>query len=327
MVVVEFVLLVALFLGLPWAVEASFITTMSLSKATLFFDFRHIPYATGVHRIHKPPPLFSIEHVDPPSMTPNKTAILFTCSTACLRSVKVRMFTSRPDESNLFFFKDNRAVYGVRLAVAPLRAFDSHRLRMDVTLFEDGHALLPMMMLIESMQVWERFFFGRPCLIPYVHRPSARHRPPTLTSSSTVAPCSVARTTATTSGSWPSALLGSTVRRSSEENIPLKSRVLLCLLKYAYTFLLLNLEMSLVDTCSDMPALITGRYFCLKFNFQILNNLLSSKLHVLWIQSFNRKIIRPGSTKDFQAECTIQARFKIPKPNSLLRANLYYASI
>lgn len=161
MVVVEFVLLVALFLGLPWAVEASFITTMSLSKATLFFDFRHIPYATGVHRIHKPPPLFSIEHVDPPSMTPNKTAILFTCSTACLRSVKVRMFTSRPDESNLFFFKDNRAVYGVRLAVAPLRAFDSHRLRMDVTLFEDGHAirnLLPMMMLIESMQVWERFF-------------------------------------------------------------------------------------------------------------------------------------------------------------------------
>ena len=160
--IIQFFLLLCLLFSLPQAVEANaaFIipTAMSLSKASLTFDFRRIPYAAGIHRIHQPPPLFTIEHVDPPSMTPNKTAILFTCSTACLRGARVRMFTSRPDESNLFFFKDNRAMYGVRLSVAPTRAFESHRMQVDVTFFENGGALrnlVPMVMLVESLQAFK----------------------------------------------------------------------------------------------------------------------------------------------------------------------------
>ncbi len=157
--IVEFALALFLLLNLPLSVEAAFLSPrmMSLSKATLFFDFRRVPYAAGIHRIHQPPPLFRIEQVDPPSMTQNKTAILFTCSTPCMKSARVRMFTSRPDESNLFVFKDGRAVYGVRLSVAPLRSFESHRLQVDVTLFEEEtgalKSLVPMAMLVEGMQV------------------------------------------------------------------------------------------------------------------------------------------------------------------------------
>lgn len=153
----EFLLLLSLFLGLPWAVDS--LVIMSLTKATLFFDFRHVSYAAGVHRIHMPPLLFTIDSVDPPSMTENKTAISFGCSFMG-RPMRVRMFTSQPNESNLFFFSNRRAVYGIRMSLAPTHAFESHRLQMDVTLFEGGTVMknaIPMMMFVESVEKKVKF--------------------------------------------------------------------------------------------------------------------------------------------------------------------------
>jgi len=184
---VDFVVALTLLLGLPWAVDAAAFVSpmkMSLSKASLVFDFRRVPYAAGIHRIHQPPPLFRIEHVDPPSMTDNKTAILFTCSTPCLRNARVRMFASRPDESNLFIFKEGRALYGLRLSVAPTRSFESHRLQVDVTMFEDTGALrslLPLAMLVECMQVWFLMFLmyiRTITIFPWPHKVLQNHQQP-----------------------------------------------------------------------------------------------------------------------------------------------------
>jgi hypothetical protein len=124
---------------------------MTLRKATLHFEFANIPYAAGVHHIHSPEqiaethrlgtPLFRIDSVEPPRIAADRSSISFVCSTVFARNVRVRMFTTQPSVSNLVFFKDNRALYSVRLSVVPLRAFTSHRLRLDMALFTEDKAL------------------------------------------------------------------------------------------------------------------------------------------------------------------------------------------
>ena len=100
---------------------ASLLTTFSLS-----FDFHRVPYATGIRHIHSPEhvsethrlgaPFFNIDSVD----EPKNRSISFVCSTLVTKHMRIRMFSRRPDESHLLFFKDGRALYGVKLSVAPL---------------------------------------------------------------------------------------------------------------------------------------------------------------------------------------------------------------
>ena len=140
-----------------------------LTKATLYFDFHRIPYAAGVHHIHSPQhisevhkigaPFFQIERVEAPKCSETKSSIAFTCSTLFIKAMRVRMFASQPNESNLLFFKDGRALYGVRFTVTPIHAFLSHRLRVDVTFFSGSSAqratlksLMPVFMFINGME-------------------------------------------------------------------------------------------------------------------------------------------------------------------------------
>ena len=105
---------------------------MTLSKVSLFFDFDRVPYAAGIQHIHSPEhvsethrlgaPFFKVESVEEPKVTlDRKTSICFTCSTLFMKDMRVRMFSHQPNESNMYFFKDNRALYGVKFSVIPTK--------------------------------------------------------------------------------------------------------------------------------------------------------------------------------------------------------------
>jgi len=144
---------------------------MALSRVSLHFDFGRIPYAAGIQHIHSPEhvsemhqlgaPFFRIESVDQPNLSlPGRTSISFSCSTPFMKHLRVRMFSQQPNESNLLFFKDSRALYAVKFTVIPTKAFLSHRLRLDTTFFTaDGAAsratlksLLPIFMFVNRME-------------------------------------------------------------------------------------------------------------------------------------------------------------------------------
>ena len=105
---------------------------MSLSKLSLHFDFNRIPYAAGIQHIHSPEhisethslgaPFFKIESVDKPNLTSEtKASISFVCSTIFTKHMVVRMFSNQPNESNMLFFKDGRALYNVKFTITPTR--------------------------------------------------------------------------------------------------------------------------------------------------------------------------------------------------------------
>lgn len=109
---------------------------MTLSKVSLFFDFDRVPYAAGIQHIHSPEhvsethrlgaPFFKVESVEEPKVTlDRKTSICFTCSTLFMKDMRVRMFSHQPNESNMYFFKDNRALYGVKFSVIPTKVLQS----------------------------------------------------------------------------------------------------------------------------------------------------------------------------------------------------------
>lgn len=109
----------------------------TLSRTTFDFDFPSTPYTQGVHRIHSPEricsPLFKLGTVDKPFFENSRASISFSCSTPFISNMRVRMFTSEPQQSNLFFFKDGRALYVVRLRAIPTNAFQAHRLQLEIT--------------------------------------------------------------------------------------------------------------------------------------------------------------------------------------------------
>ena len=122
------------FASLPsvWPTRPRSAALMSLSKVSLSFDLHRIPYAAGVQHIHSPEyiaethnlgaPLFRIDSVRRPDLrSAERTSIVFTCSTLFIKGVRVRMFSRQPNESNLLFFKDGRALYGVKLMVIPTK--------------------------------------------------------------------------------------------------------------------------------------------------------------------------------------------------------------
>ena len=157
---------------------------MTLSKASLHYEFEHIPYAAGIQHIHSPEhmsathrlgaQLFQIDRVDRPDLSQaDRTSIAFVCSTPFIRGMRVRMFARQPNESNLLFFKDGRALYGVKLTVTPTKAFLSHRLRLDVSFFTGGAAfrttlksLLPLFMFVNRME-------DDPCAAPAAFKENA----------------------------------------------------------------------------------------------------------------------------------------------------------
>lgn len=104
---------------------------MTLTKTSLYFDFDNIPYAAGIQHIHSPEhisethrlgaPFFKLEEVRAPEFSDTRTSILFTCSTIFIKDMRVRMFARNPNESNLLFFKDGRALYGVKFHVMPTK--------------------------------------------------------------------------------------------------------------------------------------------------------------------------------------------------------------
>lgn len=107
---------------------------MTLSKISLSFDFDKIPYAAGIQHIHSPEhvsethrlgaPFFKIISVDEPNLeSPSRTSIAFVCTTLFIKDMHVRMFSRQPNESNLLFFKDSRALYGVKFTVIPTKVF------------------------------------------------------------------------------------------------------------------------------------------------------------------------------------------------------------
>jgi hypothetical protein len=163
-------------------------TVMSLSKVSLHFDFDRIPYAAGIQHIHSPEhvsethrlgaPFFKIDSVSRPNLSSrDRTSISFVCSTLFIKDMRVRMFSHQPNESNMLFFKDGRALYGVRFTVVPTKvllvsidlqppthplpaqSFLSHRLRLDVTFFKGNEhfratlkSLMPIFMFVNGME-------------------------------------------------------------------------------------------------------------------------------------------------------------------------------
>lgn len=144
--------------------------SMGLSKANLHFDFTNVPFIDGIRHIHSPEhitpthrfgtPSFKIQHVDPPVHSDSRNAISFTCQTLLSpHGMRVRMYTSRPDESNLLFFQDGRALYGVKMTATPLRGFQAHRLSLDITFFTGSpplldaiKAALPVVLLVHGLE-------------------------------------------------------------------------------------------------------------------------------------------------------------------------------
>jgi len=105
---------------------------MSLAKISLHFDFDRIPYAAGIQHIHSPEhvsethrlgaPFFKIESVNKPNLTSDiKTSISFVCSTIFTKNMSVKMFSYQPNESNMLFFKDKKALYNVKFTVIPTK--------------------------------------------------------------------------------------------------------------------------------------------------------------------------------------------------------------
>jgi len=158
--------------------------TMALRRATLNFEFPDIPYAAAVHYIHSPEqmagahklgaPLFQIESVEAPRIGTDKSSISFVCSFMLAKTVRVKMFAVQPNESNLIFFKGNRAMYAMKMSVDPLRAFASHRLRLDLTLFSEDKALrttiktlMPLMLYVNYMGELQSFQGENPLFAQY----------------------------------------------------------------------------------------------------------------------------------------------------------------
>ena len=112
-------------------------------RATMYFDFRRVPYAVGLTNIHSPQKisLFQICSVEAPKVDKLKASIRFTSWTPFATGVlHVHMFALHEGESNLLFFKDGRRFCRSRMIVSPFEGRRSHRLQLDVVFFSGSDA-------------------------------------------------------------------------------------------------------------------------------------------------------------------------------------------
>ena len=158
------------FLLLALAASADALRPPMLQHTTLKFPFPHVSFDAGMRHIHAPEhiaethrlgaPFFRLREVQPPRLTDDRSAVVFNCSTLLTPHMRVVMFSTRPDQSNLLFFVGGRALYTVRLTAEPSASLTSHTLRLDITfflaqdflLFRAVRLLLPLFLLINGLE-------------------------------------------------------------------------------------------------------------------------------------------------------------------------------
>ena len=163
-------------LFVPALLAHAFHLQMHVSRISLACDFPRVPYEVGVAHIHSPEhisethrlgaPFFKLDGVSRPNLTAaSRASVTFSCSTLLMKQMCVRMFTDRPNESNLLFIDARgRALYRVRLVVLPTQGFSSHRLIIEISLFTGWlpafvvAALMPVFLLINGLE--DRIAFG-----------------------------------------------------------------------------------------------------------------------------------------------------------------------
>ena len=146
-----------------------------VNRISLAYDFPQVPFEMGIHHIHSPEhisethklgaPFFKLMKVLPPKLGESKASITYFCSTLLLKNMFIRMYTNRPDQSNLLFFNSQgKALYQVCLTVLPTNGFSSHRLTIDISLFTGWipkyiiAAVMPIFVLINGLE--DRLAFG-----------------------------------------------------------------------------------------------------------------------------------------------------------------------
>ena len=118
----------------------------SVNKMSLSYYFPQVPYVMGIKHIHSPEhisethklgaPFFKLMKVLPPKFTESKASIKYFCSSLLVKNMYIRMFTNRPDQSNLIFFTpQGKALFQVSFMVLPTDGFSSHKLTIDLALF------------------------------------------------------------------------------------------------------------------------------------------------------------------------------------------------
>ena len=130
----------------------------------------------GIEHIHSPEhisethkigaPFFKLLKVLPPKLSASKASITYFCSTLLLKNMCIRMYTSRPEQSNLVFLNEQgKALYQVCLTVLPADGFSSHRLKIDISLFTGMvpryaiAAAMPVFLFINGLE--DRLAFSR----------------------------------------------------------------------------------------------------------------------------------------------------------------------
>ena len=149
-----------------------------LQRTTLTYHFPRVSFDEGMRHIHAPEhiaathrlgaPFFRLREVQPPLLTGERSAVVFNCSTLLTPRMRVVMFASRPDQSNLLFFVGGRALYTVRLTASPSASLEAHTLRLDITFFSVAHwlmhavrLLLPLFLLVNGLEDELAFASGR----------------------------------------------------------------------------------------------------------------------------------------------------------------------
>ena len=161
------------------SISDSMMKSPTLHQTSLQFDFHGVPYAAGLRHIHSPEhiaeihrfgaPFFRIDSVEKPKLGTNQSimqsdgktrkSITFTCSSLLLSDMRVRMFTFQPNTSNLVFFKDSRALFGVKFSVVPIQQFTSHRLFLEIKFFAGSptfkaavQSLMPIFLFLNGLE-------------------------------------------------------------------------------------------------------------------------------------------------------------------------------
>jgi hypothetical protein len=127
----------------------------------------HIHSPEHISETHKlGAPFFKLMQVLPPKLSESKASISYFCSTLLFKNMHIRMYTNRPDQSNLLFFNSQgKALYQVCLAVLPTNGFSSHKLTIDISLFTGWiprfiiAAVMPIFVLINGLE--DRLAFAR----------------------------------------------------------------------------------------------------------------------------------------------------------------------
>jgi hypothetical protein len=146
-----------------------------VNKISLAYEFPRVPFEMGVSHIHSPEhisethklgaPFFKLMQVLPPKLSESKASITYFCSTLLVKNMYVRMYTNRPDQSNLLFFNSQgKALYQVCLTVTPSSCFSSHKLTIDIALFTGWlpkyfiASVMPLFLFINGLE--DRLAFG-----------------------------------------------------------------------------------------------------------------------------------------------------------------------